>query len=127
MPANPLKSRLTLGRDCPTNKVREQNDKINEFVNGFINSEIQPFRAEGDSCVNLVVLPKTARLRQGRELSELRYRICRRFLDETVARRQLILPEYVHKIIPDFVHTLIGHPDYSLCVDMCLDVKMALK
>ena len=108
-------------------KVREQNDKINEFINGFIRSEIQPFRAEGDSCVNLVVLPKTARLRRGRELSEMRYRICRHFLDETVARRQLILPEYVNNIIPSFVHTLIGHQDYSLCVDMRLDVKVAMR
>ena len=107
------------------NKVREQNDKINQFVNGFALPEIMPFSFEGASHINFVVLSQTARLRRSRELSEIRYRICRHFLDETVASRQLILPEYVNKIIPVFVHTLIGHPDYSVCVDMCLDIKVA--
>ncbi|MFH1231352.1 MAG: hypothetical protein V1709_07650 [Planctomycetota bacterium] len=107
--------------------VKKQNDKINEFVNGFIRPEIRPFSPDGDSSVNFAVLPETARLRECQELREMCYRICRHFLDETVARRRLIPPEYVSKIIPSFVHTLIGHPDYPLCVDMHLDIRVVAK
>ena len=108
-------------------KVREENDKINDFINGFALPEIKPFKTEGGSNINFVVLPETAKLRRSRELSELRYRICRNFLDEAIARNQLIPPAYDNRIIPSLVHTLIGHPDYSLCVDMRLDVKVTLK
>jgi hypothetical protein len=105
-------------------KVREQNDKINEFVNGFIQPEIEPFKTNGDSHINFAVLPETAKLRECEELRELRYRICRHFFDKPSLHNLLIVPEYMNRIIPSLVPTLMGHPDYPLCVDMCLDIKV---
>ncbi|MEW6026215.1 MAG: hypothetical protein AB1599_02825 [Planctomycetota bacterium] len=111
--------------NCSANAVSEQNDQINEFVNGFIRTEIMPFKTDGNSHINFTVLPETARLRDCRELRELRYRLCRHFLDETVSNKQLVPPLYENRIIPSLVHTLIGHPDYPVCVDMYLDIKVA--
>lgn len=134
--------------------VKEQNDRINEFVNGFIRPEITPFSAAGDSYINFVVLSDTAKLRQSQELRELRYRICRHFFDKPSLQNLLIAPEYmnpvrkncdngsslkyssynktilsngVNRIIPSLVPTLIGNPDYPLCVDMYLDIKVVAR
>ncbi|MFH0889237.1 MAG: hypothetical protein V1871_08540 [Planctomycetota bacterium] len=118
-------------------EVKKQNDRINEFVNGFIRPEITPFSIDGDSSrnnrdsahashINFVVLPETAKLRQSQELRELRYRICRHFFDKPSLQNLLIAPEYMNRIIPSLVPTLIGNPDYPLCVDMYLDIKVIL-
>lgn len=108
-------------------KVNEQNDKINEFVNGFIRPEVMPFMTDGGSNINFVVLPETAKLRQGQELRELRYRICKHFFDKPSLQNLLIAPEYMNRIIPSLVPTLIGNPDYQLCVDMYLDIKVVAR
>jgi len=120
-----------------SDKVKKQNDKINELVNGFIRPEIMPFSAEGgsasggktdgDSHINFVVLPETAKLRQGQELRELRYRICKHFFDKPSLQNLLIAPEYMNRIIPSLVPTLIGNPDYQLCADMYLDIKVVAR
>jgi hypothetical protein len=104
-------------------ETKNQNDNINEFVNGFIRSEVQPFKRDGDSHINFVVLPETAKLRECNELRKLRYRIYNHFFD----RPPLQAPEYLNRIIPSRVPNLIGHPDYPLCVDMYLDIKVVAR
>ncbi|MEW6026797.1 MAG: hypothetical protein AB1599_05860 [Planctomycetota bacterium] len=107
-------------------RVRKENDRINEFVNGFLKTEMKPFKTDGESHINFTVLPETSKLRRGPELNQVRYRICREFLDETIAQRQLIPPDYLNKLVPEFIHTLVGSPEYPLCVDMRLDIKVSL-
>ncbi|MDI6788885.1 MAG: hypothetical protein QME51_10980 [Planctomycetota bacterium] len=103
--------------------VREQNDGFNEFVNDFIRPEIEPFRSDGDSHINFVVLPETAKSFWCKEFRELSYKICRQFFDKRLRATE----EWVDKIDPSIIPTFIGRQElkYRVRADMYLDIKVS--
>lgn len=110
-------------------RIKEQNDRINQWVNDFVSDEFVSFSTDGPSHIDFVTIPKTAELFHSERLQKVRDNIHAYFLRKKPEKEQPVRDNQPNASppAPMMAGDLIGDNKLPICMDMYLDVQVSTK